>query len=61
MLWRWLFPCLCLAGSAVAGDIVCQPLGPGERLCTTVHRLFSGAIVVRDWRRDAERLPSQRG
>lgn len=60
MLWRWLFPCLCLVGSAVAGDIVCQSLGPGERLCTTVHRHFSGAMVVRDWLRDAEPLPSQR-
>lgn len=60
MLWRWLFPCLCLVGYAVASDIVCQSLGPGERLCTTVHRHFSGAMVVRDWLRDAEPLPSQR-
>lgn len=44
----------------MASDTVCQPLGPGERLCTTIHRHFSGAMVVRDWLRDAESLPEQR-
>ena len=60
MQWSWLVLFLCLSASAIASPADCQVIGPGERLCTTVHRHFSGAMVVRDWLRDAESLPSQR-
>jgi hypothetical protein len=60
MQWSWLVLFLCLSASAIASSTDCQVIGPGERLCTTVHRHFSGAMVVRDWLRDAESLPSQR-
>ena len=60
MQWSWLVLFLCLSASAIASPTDCQVIGPGERLCTTVHRHFSGAMVVRDWLRDAESLPSQR-
>ena len=60
MQWSWLVLFLCLSASAIASPTDCQVIGPGERLCTTVHRHFSGAMVVRDWLRDAEPLPSQR-
>jgi hypothetical protein len=49
-----------LSGSAGADETACQPLDGDEKLCTTVHRHFSGAMVVRDWFRPSDSWPYQR-